>query len=160
MFGGIGKELFIMSCSNLAKPLIDSLLSTTITRLQQAIKKKRPELIINKGVVFHHNNARPHISLVTQQKLRELGWEVLMHPPYSPDLTPSDYHFFRSLKNSLNGVRLASKEACSVFRAEISEVLQWRNYDFTRRVAQGHRSKRHIYHWLVFEIYMNEFANE
>ena len=35
-----------------------------------------------------------------------------MHPPYSPDLAPSDYHFFRSLKNSLNGVKLASKEAC------------------------------------------------
>ena len=35
-----------------------------------------------------------------------------MHPPYSPDFAPSDYHLFRSLKNSLNGVKLASKEAC------------------------------------------------
>ena len=35
-----------------------------------------------------------------------------MYPPYSPDLAPSDYHLFRSLKNSLNGVKLASKEAC------------------------------------------------
>ena len=35
-----------------------------------------------------------------------------MHPPYSLDLAPSDYHLFRSLKNSLNGVKLASKEAC------------------------------------------------
>ena len=32
----------------------------------------------------------------------------LMHPPYSPDLAPSDCH----LKNSLNDVKLASKEAC------------------------------------------------
>ena len=37
--------------------------------------------------------------LVTRQKLRKLGWEALMH-------------LFRSLKNSLNGVKLASKEAC------------------------------------------------
>ena len=44
--------------------------------------------------------------------MRELGWEVLMNPPYSLDLAPSDYHLFRSLKNSLNGVKLASKEAC------------------------------------------------
>ena len=65
-----------------------------------------------KGVVFHHDNATPHISLVTRQKLIKLGCEVLMHPPYSPDLTPSDYHLFRSLKNSFNGVKLASKEAC------------------------------------------------
>ena len=83
-----------------------------LMRLNQAIQEKRPELINKKGVVFHHNNARPHISLVTRQKLRELGWEVLMHPPNSPDLAPSNYHLFRSLKNSLNGVKLASKEAC------------------------------------------------
>ncbi|KAG5309958.1 SETMR methyltransferase, partial [Acromyrmex insinuator] len=57
--------------------------------------EKRPELINRKGVVFHHDNARPHISLMTRQKLRELGWEVLMHPPYSPDLALSDYHLFR-----------------------------------------------------------------
>ncbi|KAG5316751.1 SETMR methyltransferase, partial [Acromyrmex insinuator] len=36
-------------------------------------------------------NHMPHTSLMTRQKLRELGWEVLMHPPYSPDLAPSDY---------------------------------------------------------------------
>ncbi|CAK9825768.1 Mariner Mos1 transposase [Anthophora retusa] len=27
----------------------------------------------------------------------------MTHPPYSPDLAPSDYHLFRSLQNSLNG---------------------------------------------------------
>jgi len=74
--------------------------------------RKRPELINRRGVIFHHNNARPHTSLMTRQKLRELGWKVLMHPPYSPDIAPSDYHLFRSLQNSLNGVKLASKEAC------------------------------------------------
>ena len=81
-------------------------------RLKQAIKKRRPELINRKGVVFHHDNARPHTSLVTRQKLRELGWEVLMHPRYGPDLVPSDYHLFRSLQNSNNDVKLASKKAC------------------------------------------------
>jgi len=71
-----------------------------------------PELINRRGIVFHHDNARPHTSLMTRQKLRELDWEVLMHPPYSLDIAPSDYHLFRSLQNSLNGVKLASKEAC------------------------------------------------
>lgn len=89
-----------------------------LTRLEQAIQKKRPELINRKGVVFHHDNARPHVSLVTREKLEELGWEVLMHPPYSPDLAPSDYHLFRSLQNSLNGVTLASKEACEIHLAK------------------------------------------
>lgn len=83
-----------------------------LTRLHHAIKEKRPELANRKGVVFHHDNARPHTSWATRQKLRRLGWEVLMHPPYSPDLAPSDYHLFRSLQNSLNGVNLTSMEAC------------------------------------------------
>ena len=44
-----------------------------LQRLQQAIERKRPELINRRGVVFHHDNARPHTSLITRQKLRELG---------------------------------------------------------------------------------------
>jgi hypothetical protein len=34
----------------------------------------------------------------------QLDWEILPHPPYSPDLVPSDYRLFRSLSNSLFGV--------------------------------------------------------
>jgi len=50
-----------------------------LQRLQQAIERKRPELINTRGVIFYHDNARPYTSLMTRQKLRELGWEVLMH---------------------------------------------------------------------------------
>ena len=56
-----------------------------------------------KGVVFHRDDARPHASLVTRQKLLELDWDVLPHPPYSPDLAPSVYFLFRSLQNFSNG---------------------------------------------------------
>ena len=31
-----------------------------------------------------------------------LGWSVLVHPPYSPDLAPSDFHLLRSLHNVAN----------------------------------------------------------
>lgn len=82
-----------------------------LDKLNNAIIEKRPELVNRKGVVFHHDNARPHTSLVTRQKLLELGWDVLPHPPYSPDLAPSDYHLFRSLQNSLNGKTFDSDEA-------------------------------------------------
>ena len=36
-----------------------------LIQLKQAIKPKLPELINRKVVVFHHDNARRHISLVT-----------------------------------------------------------------------------------------------
>ncbi|EZA47187.1 Histone-lysine N-methyltransferase SETMAR [Ooceraea biroi] len=71
---------------------------------------KRRELVNRKGVAFHHDNARPRTSLVTREKLLQLGWDVLPHPPYSPDLAPSDYHSFRSLQNALNGKTLTADE--------------------------------------------------
>ena len=75
-----------------------------LTKLNiNAVEEKRPELTNRKDVVFHHDNTRPHISLVIRQKLLELDWDVLPHPPYSPDLAPSDYFLFQSLQNSLNG---------------------------------------------------------
>lgn len=82
-----------------------------LSNLAEKIKEKEPALANRKGIVFHHDNARPHTSLVTRQKLTELNWEVLPHPPYSPDLAPSDYHLFRSLQNSLNGKNFDSDEA-------------------------------------------------
>ncbi|KOX78883.1 Histone-lysine N-methyltransferase SETMAR [Melipona quadrifasciata] len=50
----------------------------------QPVAEKRPELANRGGVVFHHDNARPYVALAVRQKL----WDVLPHPPYSPDLVP------------------------------------------------------------------------
>jgi len=89
--GGTGRESFTMSLSS-NQTINSELYCEQLQRLQQAIERKRPELINWRAVVFHHDNARPHTSLMTRQKLRKLGWKVLMHPLYSPAITPSDYH--------------------------------------------------------------------
>jgi len=39
-----------------------------------------------------HNNAPADQALATQKKLAYLGFQCLEHPPYSPDVAPSDYH--------------------------------------------------------------------
>ena len=41
-----------------------------------------------KGPILH-NNAWSHVAQPVLQKLNELGYEVLPHPPYSPDLVPT-----------------------------------------------------------------------
>jgi histone-lysine N-methyltransferase SETMAR len=74
-----------------------------LDRLQQALIEKRPALVNRRGVILQHDNARPHSAKITQQKIRDLGWEVLPHPPYSPDIAPSDYDLFRSLQHFLSG---------------------------------------------------------
>jgi histone-lysine N-methyltransferase SETMAR len=49
-------------------------------------------------VLSLHDNAPAHRALKTQKKLAYLGVQYLDHPPYSPDLAPSDYHLFPGLK--------------------------------------------------------------
>nr|XP_032523663.1 uncharacterized protein LOC116774984 [Danaus plexippus plexippus] len=72
---------------------------------------------------YKKDNARQHTSLMTRQKLQELGWEVLSHPPYySPDIAPSDYQLFLSMANALDGVKLNSKEVCEKWLSNSSQI--------------------------------------
>ena len=59
---------------------------------------------------FFQNGCRAHChkSLKTMAKLYELGFELLPHPPYSPDLAPSDYWLFAQLKKWLAGRKFHS----------------------------------------------------
>jgi hypothetical protein len=41
-----------------------------------------------------------HRALATQKKLAYMGFQFLHHPPYSPDLAPSDHHLFPELKKN------------------------------------------------------------
>ena len=80
-------------------------------KLDKEIKKERPEPTTRKGLIFHQHNDKPHTFLVTRKKLLELVWEMMPHPPYSPDLARSDYHLFSSRQNNLNGKTFNSNEA-------------------------------------------------
>ena len=40
-------------------------------------------------------------------KIHELNFELLDHPPYSPDLAPSDFFLFPRLKVALGGQRFS-----------------------------------------------------
>ena len=55
---------------------------------------------VTKVVLFLHDNALAHRAPLTQKKLAYLYFQHLDHPPYSPDLAPSDYSLFLDLKNN------------------------------------------------------------
>ena len=55
------------------------------------------------SVVLLHGDACPHTAAHTTEILRKLKFEVMAHPPYSPDLALSDYHLFGPLKEALRG---------------------------------------------------------
>jgi len=78
-------------------------------RFAAELQRIRPHLAKNK-VLFHHDNAPAHTSALAKAKLVELGYELLRHPPYSPDLAPCDFFLIPNLKKSLPGQKFASNE--------------------------------------------------
>ena len=69
--------------------------------------------MLTHGFLLLHDNARPRTVHLTINTIRQLNWEVLEHPAYSPDLAPSDFHLFGPLKNALRG-RFAADEVKEV----------------------------------------------
>lgn len=80
-----------------------------LERLKAEVAVKRKHLA-RKKILFHQDNAPCHKSFKTMEKICELGFELLPHPPYSPDLAPSDYWLFSDLKKTLRGKRYGTDE--------------------------------------------------
>ena len=71
-----------------------------VNELKPAIRSKRRRLL-SKRVFLLRDNVCPHTDAQTVDTLRALKFEVLKHPPYSPDLAPSDFHLFGPMKEHL-----------------------------------------------------------
>ncbi|KAG5320195.1 MOS1T transposase, partial [Pseudoatta argentina] len=66
-----------------------------LMRLSRALKEKRPLYAQRHDkMILLHDNARPHVAKPVKTYLETLKWKVLPHPPYSPDIAPSDFHLF------------------------------------------------------------------
>jgi len=62
-----------------------------------------------KTFLLKHDKARPHTNLKTVEHIVNLGWTVVPHPLYSPDLAPSDFHLLRPMKDGLRLVKVHSQ---------------------------------------------------
>lgn len=102
---------------------------------------KQPRLVNRDRPILLQDNARPHVARITLLKLQELDLETLCHPPYSPDLAPTDYHLFQALDHFLQGKIFNSQQAVETafrdfittrspgfFAAGINKLpLRWQN---------------------------------
>ena len=71
--------------------------SSLLVQLKDILKEIR-RAKFNKVVLILHDNAPAHRALATPKKLAYPSFQFLDHPPYTPDLDPSDYHLFLRLK--------------------------------------------------------------
>ena len=103
-YGETGSESFIMNFYCPVKRLIRY--CDQLKRLHQAIEGKQ-RLLVNRKVIIFHNDNGHCTSLMTWQKLGGFGWEVLMHPSYSPDT-----HKLPLVHSYLNWNKLLSRQIC------------------------------------------------
>ncbi|WKY12319.1 hypothetical protein Q1695_003698 [Nippostrongylus brasiliensis] len=80
---------------------------TQLEKMSEIVRNRRPK---RGRVLLLMDNASPHTAKSTKKKLEELGIELLPHPPYSPDLAPSDYHVFRSMQSFLAGKKFNNRD--------------------------------------------------
>jgi histone-lysine N-methyltransferase SETMAR len=62
------------------------------------------------------DDARPHTAAATVNHIATFGWEHLDHAPYSSDLAPNDFHFFPTLKRTLEGRRFNNEDVAVAVR--------------------------------------------
>ena len=72
-----------------------------------------------KNMKFHHDNAKPHIHKSVINYLESEKFIIMQHPPYSPDLAPSDYWLFDYIKRDLD-----SHECVESLNHQITEIVK------------------------------------
>lgn len=103
------KGILLIDYLEKGKTITGEYYANLLDRLDEEIRKRRPGLA-KKKIIFHQDNAPAHKSVLAMGKLRDLKYEVLEHPPYSPDLAPSDFHLFPNLKKFTSGKHFSSNE--------------------------------------------------
>ncbi|UYV71585.1 hypothetical protein LAZ67_8003773 [Cordylochernes scorpioides] len=95
-----------ITCTDIERPGRPSVTATpsTINAVENLILEDRKISIFTIGNAAYINHVKLYLQII------KLGFEVLEHPAYSPDLAPSDYFLFGLLKKELKGKRFDSDE--------------------------------------------------
>jgi histone-lysine N-methyltransferase SETMAR len=102
---------------------------TNLLREARKSRRKAPRL----PIWFLHDNAPIHTCNAAKATLDDCGFQVLLHPPYSPDLAPSDFALFKVLKKDLKGRHFESaailKKAVEDFLAKLPKIFFEKAFD-------------------------------
>jgi histone-lysine N-methyltransferase SETMAR len=94
---------------------------TVLDQLQDKIAQRRPVNKLN-GMYLHLDNASPHRAGNTKTHVRNLGLTMLPHPPYSPDIAPTDFFLLGHIKQQLEGKHFTNEE--ELMKAIVEVVRQ------------------------------------
>ncbi|GFV52428.1 putative mariner transposase [Trichonephila clavipes] len=72
-------------------------------RLKESIRRKKSQFRQSDDWYLLHDNAPAHCSQLVKEFLAKTRNNGLPYPPYSPDLTPCDFHLLPSMQKHLQG---------------------------------------------------------
>ena len=126
MFGGLLPEVIYYSFLNPSETITSEKYAQQISEMHWILHCLQLPLVNRKGPIFLHSSTQPHIRQPALQKLNKLYHKILPLLPYSPDVSPANYHFFKYLnflqaKDSHN-----QQEAANAFQ----ESVESRGMDF------------------------------
>ena len=81
-----------------------------LREFRKRFRRKRPALFKSGQWHFRQDNAPVDNSILVTDYLTKMGIKTVPHPPYSPDLGPSDFWLFPKLKEKLRGCRYETIE--------------------------------------------------
>ena len=88
---------------NPSETIISEKYAQQINEMHRKLQHLQLASVNRKGPIFLHNSAQLHVAQPMLQKSNKLHYEVLPRPPYSLDLLPTNYHFFKHLDSFLQG---------------------------------------------------------
>lgn len=114
---------------------------SVLTRLKESIRRKCPVMwrggfdgSTNRDFILLQDNATPHVSVPTLAFFGENDFDLLSHPPYSPDLALCDFWAFPHVKSQMRGkvypnIEAVQKEVKSILRKTPKEMFAQAMYD-------------------------------
>ncbi|XP_036361041.1 histone-lysine N-methyltransferase SETMAR-like [Octopus sinensis] len=88
----------------------------------QRNRRITPRLLNRDGPILLHDNARSHTSQRTVHKLQRRNYEILAHLPYSPDISPTDYHIFKYFELAIRNKTFLNKEEIIVVFEQFASI--------------------------------------
>ena len=120
--GGVRKSIHH---SWLAKRLGLGYYDEVLGVFRKKFRRKRPALFKSAQWHFYQDNPPVHISILVTDYLTKMGFKIVSHPPYSPDLAPCDICLFPKLR----GCRYKTIEEMKEAVTNVIDTLTQKDFD-------------------------------
>ena len=107
------------------------------------------------GILLLHDNARPHTAHETVAKIEDLHFQCPPHPPYSPDLTTSNFHVCGTKRGTVrNEVQVwwsSSRSATWLAVQDTKRVFFKRDSGFSKVLEQTYWKQQGLC-WKILQV--------